>query len=337
MGNIHMMHGAFHRALEHCDAARALAVATGLEKAPAVAMAHQFRGYVLFEWNRLAEAEASLRRAWDVAGPSRGVRTGVARMMARVRTAVGDEVGAERWLDRLETIVAEPMTLRNREWLASVRVRQTLGPGHLRAVEEWLRTYDYRPATLAAFAPAELHARLHELDQVLALLEATEQWPSILDLAPRIVSVARAERCWFAARAASAEAVAIEASGRTEDADARFAHDLALGEEGSFVRVYTEGNGLRSRLLERAAQRGERAALRVLQEATPAPAATLTVAQHAVLERVASGASNKAIARGLGVSLSTVKTHLRAIFARLDVSSRTQAVAKAREIGILSK
>jgi LuxR family maltose regulon positive regulatory protein len=37
----------------------------------------------------------------------------------------------------------------------------------------------------------------------------------------------------------------------------------------------------------------------------------------------------------MGVSVSTVKTHLRAIFLRLGAASRTQAVARARETGII--
>jgi DNA-binding NarL/FixJ family response regulator len=54
-----------------------------------------------------------------------------------------------------------------------------------------------------------------------------------------------------------------------------------------------------------------------------------------VLRRVALGKSNKAVAREMGVSVSTVKTHLRAVFERLGARSRTQAVARAREEGIL--
>lgn len=344
MGSVHLMHGALHRALEHCDAALALSEAARLGDDASAAMAHQFRGYVLFEWNRRDEAEAALRRAWDLAGErGKGVRSGAARVMAGLRAAARDRSGADRWMARLESIVSEPMTLRNREWLAAVRVRQSLGTGDLAAAAAWLRTYDYRAATLAALDGAELLARLHELEQVLALLEATEQWDAVARVGPLVLGAARHERRWFAARAASAEAVALEALGHHGRADRRLAEALALGDEGSFVRAYLEsgpaGARLRRTLLERAAS-GEGAAAagarRVLASDLPDPQRpALTPAQAAVLERVAAGGSNKAVARELGVSVNTVRAHLRAAFDRLGVTSRTQAVARAREEGLI--
>jgi len=54
-----------------------------------------------------------------------------------------------------------------------------------------------------------------------------------------------------------------------------------------------------------------------------------------VLVLIAAGRSNKQIAQELIVTVGTVKTHINNIYGKLDVGSRTQAVARAREIGIL--
>ena len=54
-----------------------------------------------------------------------------------------------------------------------------------------------------------------------------------------------------------------------------------------------------------------------------------------VLELIATGLSNQKITEELFISMSTVKTHMRNIFAKLEVHSRTEAVAKARNIGLL--
>ncbi|MDO8801991.1 response regulator transcription factor [Phenylobacterium sp.] len=61
----------------------------------------------------------------------------------------------------------------------------------------------------------------------------------------------------------------------------------------------------------------------------------LTRQEVKVLERLAAGQSNKEIARTLGVSPNTVKTHAGNLFAKLEVSRRTQAVRKARDLHLL--
>jgi DNA-binding NarL/FixJ family response regulator len=57
--------------------------------------------------------------------------------------------------------------------------------------------------------------------------------------------------------------------------------------------------------------------------------AQLTRRELEVLAAMADGASNKAIARRLGISFHTAKFHVAAILAKLDADSRTEAAAKA--------
>jgi DNA-binding NarL/FixJ family response regulator len=73
----------------------------------------------------------------------------------------------------------------------------------------------------------------------------------------------------------------------------------------------------------------------VLHAQPPAQAAQVTPRQRDVLRLLAEGCSNKAIARALGLSEKTVKAHLASLFRTLNVSSRTQAIAVARNFGIL--
>jgi DNA-binding CsgD family transcriptional regulator len=61
----------------------------------------------------------------------------------------------------------------------------------------------------------------------------------------------------------------------------------------------------------------------------------LTGQEMKVLERLASGQSNKEIARTLGLSPNTVKTHMANLFAKLEVGRRTQAISKARELHLI--
>jgi DNA-binding NarL/FixJ family response regulator len=61
----------------------------------------------------------------------------------------------------------------------------------------------------------------------------------------------------------------------------------------------------------------------------------LTPRELEVLAAMADGASNKAIARRLGISFHTAKFHVAAILAKLDADSRTEAVTKAAHLGLV--
>jgi DNA-binding CsgD family transcriptional regulator len=54
-----------------------------------------------------------------------------------------------------------------------------------------------------------------------------------------------------------------------------------------------------------------------------------------VLELLATGRSNKEIAATLAVSPNTVKTHIAHIYEKLDAARRTEAIAKARDLGLI--
>jgi DNA-binding NarL/FixJ family response regulator len=61
------------------------------------------------------------------------------------------------------------------------------------------------------------------------------------------------------------------------------------------------------------------------------PRTLLTPREAQVLDAIADGLTNKAIARRLGISLHTVKFHVESVFRKLDASTRTEAVARASE------
>jgi DNA-binding NarL/FixJ family response regulator len=63
--------------------------------------------------------------------------------------------------------------------------------------------------------------------------------------------------------------------------------------------------------------------------------ARLTRRELEVLAAMADGASNKAIARRLGISFHTAKFHVAAILAKLNADSRTEAVTKAAQSGLV--
>jgi DNA-binding CsgD family transcriptional regulator len=65
------------------------------------------------------------------------------------------------------------------------------------------------------------------------------------------------------------------------------------------------------------------------------PDPALTARELEVLSLLAEGASNKLIARRLGISTHTAKYHVASLLEKLDAVSRTDAVANAARIGVL--
>ncbi|MBX3595113.1 response regulator transcription factor [Sphingomonas sp.] len=61
----------------------------------------------------------------------------------------------------------------------------------------------------------------------------------------------------------------------------------------------------------------------------------ISAREMAVLAELAAGYSNKEIARRLSVSPNTVKTHVARLFQKLDARRRTDAIARARALGLL--
>ena len=66
------------------------------------------------------------------------------------------------------------------------------------------------------------------------------------------------------------------------------------------------------------------------------PRSAVTRRQVEILRLAANGNTNQAIAHSLGVSQETIKSQLRAIYPKLRVSDRTQAVAVAIRVGLLT-
>jgi DNA-binding CsgD family transcriptional regulator len=61
----------------------------------------------------------------------------------------------------------------------------------------------------------------------------------------------------------------------------------------------------------------------------------LTDRECEILDRLATGRSNKELARDLGISPNTVKTHVARVYEKLEVEKRVQAIEKARDLSLI--
>jgi len=73
-------------------------------------------------------------------------------------------------------------------------------------------------------------------------------------------------------------------------------------------------------------------------DANPRVQATLGISEREleVLKLLAAGGSNKEIAKRLDVSPNTIKTHVTKLFAKLQARRRTEAIQRARQLGVIS-
>jgi len=144
------------------------------------------------------------------------------------------------------------------------------------------------------------------------------------------------------------QALVFQAQGATERAINKIIQALTLAEPEGYVLTFTEEGAEMTRLLKRVliAQRTEVLSLRIAPEYLqllldasandePAPNALLSEREQEILRLIASGLSNQEIADTLVIAMSTVKWHVRQIFNKLNVNSRTQVLARARELSLL--
>jgi LuxR family maltose regulon positive regulatory protein len=243
-----------------------------------------------------------------------------AAVRAQLLLAQGDLAAARRWVDtsgvRAEDELSYP---REAEYLTLARVRiaqARAGEGH-----------EY----------AEEAQRL--LERMLQAAETGERMGSVIE-----IQILRA----LALQAMGDEAAALTALARA----------LSLAEPEGYVRIFVAEGQPMVDLLRQAPARGiapgfvasllaalgeqeRHAELPSMLQATAEPAAARLLAEQLsererdVLRLLAAGLSNQEIARRLYVEVSTVKTHLKSIYSKLDAHGRAHAVARARELQVL--
>jgi LuxR family maltose regulon positive regulatory protein len=148
------------------------------------------------------------------------------------------------------------------------------------------------------------------------------------------------------------QAIAYHAQGDLAAALLPLQHALALAEPEGYVRMFLDQGSSMMDLLRKACAReimpdysGKLLAALESDAQQSEDRSALTSAQSRndllsqreleVLQLIAQGLSNHEIGERLFLALDTVKGHNRRIYAKLQVQSRTEAVARARELGLL--
>ena len=150
------------------------------------------------------------------------------------------------------------------------------------------------------------------------------------------------------------QAVALQAQGNLDQALTALERAVTLAEPEGYVRIFLDEGAPMGRLLQRAATRGiapdyvrmllaaleseteDQRPLRVTK-ATPPSALIepLTERELEVLRLLPTRLSSTEIAEQLYVSVHTVRSHIKSIYAKLNVHRRIDAIQRAKDIGLL--
>ncbi|MGD8623565.1 MAG: LuxR C-terminal-related transcriptional regulator [Anaerolineae bacterium] len=269
--------------------------------------------------------------------------------LTRVLFSRGDLAGAEKVIIETEkTAQASTVPLWVTNSMAAWQVRVWLARDRLDEALQWMQKRQLDPDAEPTYVGALEYIALARIFIAQARYEdATRLLQRLLEPAASGGHASRSIEILLL------QAMAFQAGGDTAQAIDLLERALSLAEPGGFVRIFVDEGPPLAHLLYKAAERGiapeytRRLLAAFFVAATEAPEPTET--QHAeselveplsereleVLQLVAEGLTNQEIATRLYLSLNTVKAHTRNIYGKLAVHNRTQAVAKARTLGIL--
>jgi LuxR family transcriptional regulator, maltose regulon positive regulatory protein len=299
--------------------------------------AHLGLARVHYEWNDLEAAEQHGRQSLHLAQQYEKVidRFIVCEVfLARLKLAEGDPAGSAAILAQADQSARQQNFVYRIPEVAAAQVVTLLRQGNLAAAADLAQAH-HLPLS---------QARVHLAQgDAFAALAALEPWGRQAEA-----------KGWQDERlkVMVLQAVAHQAHGEQDQAVQRLGDALALAEPGGFIRTFADEGAPIARLLSAAAAQGVRpdycGKLLAAFEAEAQKGAVkshlptaqpliepLSERELKVLRLIAQGLSNHEISERLFLALSTVKGHNQKIFDKLQVQRRTEAIARARDLGLL--
>lgn len=290
-----------------------------------------------YEWNNLDVAERYLEEGARLAQQYKHV---VDRMvlndlyLARVKLARGEVSSAESIVAQANQIVHQKNIRIRLQSLAYIKAWIHLRLGNLSAVTQL--------------------AEKNDLPLMQARVLIREGNPSAaLEIAGPLLQEAVTKK-WGQRQleVMTVQSIALYTQGKKQKALELLGSVLAQAEPGGFVRLFLDEGPPMAELLSAAAVQGIRpdyvnkllaafaaetqnGRLNTLVPGTLSQVELLSPRELEVLQLIAQGLSNQEICQRLFLALDTVKGHNRRIFEKLQVQRRTEAIARARELGLI--
>jgi LuxR family maltose regulon positive regulatory protein len=306
---------------------------------PVAAEAHFGLARISYEWNDLAAAQQhgqqSVQLARQIENTDRFISCEV--LLARVRLAQKDVSGAASLLAQADQSARQEKFVYRMPEIAAMQVLTYLQQGNLEAAARVAQTHEL------PLSQARVYLAQGDPSAALGVLEP---WRRQVE-----------GRGWEDARLQTMvlQALVLRAKGDKDTAVRLLMETLELAEPGGVIRSFVDEGAPMALLLSEAESAGRGGTADYLGKLLAICAGEtetskdlsphhlpvqplldpLSQREIEVLQLVAEGLSNQEIAGRLFLALSTVKGYNRQIFDKLQVQRRTEAVARARELGLL--
>jgi LuxR family maltose regulon positive regulatory protein len=292
---------------------------------------------IFYEWNDLDAAEKYGEQSLQLARQYDQVldRLIVSELfLAQMKLARRDAIGAALILSQTEQTARQKNHTVRLPDIAYAQAMIHLHQGNVDEAAQLARRYKL------PFMQARVLIAQGDPSAALAALELQREQAEARGLADRVI------------RITTLRSVALYASGEKEKALELLGEVLARAEPEGFIRLFVDEEDAMAQLLLEAASHGVRpdyigkllaafeAEKRKSDEKPDLPPhqpliEPLSQRELKIMQLIAQGLSNREIGERLFLALDTVKGHNRKIFDKLQVQSRTEAIARARELGLL--
>jgi LuxR family maltose regulon positive regulatory protein len=292
---------------------------------------------IYYEWNDLDAAQEYGQQCAQLMRQMESISTSASYgvFLARLRLAQGDVPGAVVVLDEAEEFVRRHNFAFMMPDVAAAQVLTRLRQGNLAAAARLAQTHEL------TISQARVHLAQGDTSAALAALEPFRQQAEAKGWEDERLKVM------------VLQAVAHHAHGDTDQAVQVLGDALALAEPGGFIRIFVDEGQSMAYLLNETLNRGNAPDYvqrlltafpideteQAVSSQTQAPGSELveplSQRELEVLKLIAQGLSNREISKRLFLALNTIKGHNQKIYSKLQVQSRTEAIARARELGLL--
>ncbi len=292
---------------------------------------------VFYQWNDLDTAQQYGQQSLQLARQMENVATPAACgvLLARLKLAQGDVDSAAAHLAQAEQFVRQHNFVHLMPEVAAAQVITMLHQGNLTAAAALAETHEL------PISQARVYLAQGDPSTALAVLEPLRQQVEAkgwVDERLKVIIL---------------EAIAHHALGENEQAVQVLGEALALAEPGGFIRIFVDEGQSMAHLLKETLNRGiapnyvqrlltafpidetEQSVSSPIQAPKSELDEPLSQRELEVLQLIAQGLSNREISKRLFLALNTVKGHNQKIYSKLQVQSRTEAIARARELDLL--